>query len=59
MISVLKEESDKHINNVRQSTQDLNKKVSNTNEKFSKEIEVPEKKEVLEMKRSIHQIKTQ
>jgi DNA-binding ferritin-like protein len=40
MISDLKEDSNKQINEVRKSIQDLNKKVSNVEEKFSKEMEI-------------------
>jgi hypothetical protein len=40
MIRNLKEDSNKQISEVRKSTQNLNKKVSNMEEKFSKEMEI-------------------
>jgi hypothetical protein len=45
MINDLKEDSNKQVNEVRKSTQDLYKKVSNINEKFRKEIETVKKEE--------------
>jgi hypothetical protein len=44
MISDLKQDSNKKINKVRKSIQDLDKKLSNMNEKFSKEMEIMKKK---------------
>jgi hypothetical protein len=43
MIRDLKENSNKQINEVRKSIQDLDKKVSNMEEKFSKEMEIMKK----------------
>jgi hypothetical protein len=48
-ISDLKADSNKQISGVRKSIQDVDKKVSNMDEKFSKEIEIMEKIEMLEM----------
>jgi DNA-binding ferritin-like protein len=43
MINDLKEDSKKQINEVRKSSQDLDKKVSNMEEKFIKEMEIMKK----------------
>jgi hypothetical protein len=40
VINDLKEDSDKLMNEVRKSIQDLDKKISNMEEKFSKEMEI-------------------
>jgi predicted nucleic acid-binding Zn-ribbon protein len=58
MISDLKEDSAKQINEIRKSIQDLDKKVSNIEEKFSKEMKTMKNNqvEILEMKTSINQI---
>jgi hypothetical protein len=45
MISDLKEDSNKQINEVRKSIQNLDEKIPNRDEKFSKEIEIWRKKE--------------
>jgi peptidoglycan hydrolase CwlO-like protein len=58
MISDLKEDSAKQINEIRKSIQDLDKKVSNIEEKFSKEMKTMKNNqvEILEMKTSINHI---
>jgi hypothetical protein len=43
LIHDIKEDSNKGMSGIRKSIQDLDKKVSNTDEKFSKEIEIREK----------------
>jgi TATA-box binding protein (TBP) (component of TFIID and TFIIIB) len=55
-LSNLKEDLSKQINEVKKSTQDLDKNVSNMEEKFSKEIEVMinNQVEMLEIKTSIN-----
>jgi hypothetical protein len=60
MISSLKEGSSKKKNEVKISIQDLCKKVSNMEEKFSKEMEIMKNSQVemLEIKTSRNQIKT-
>jgi molybdopterin converting factor small subunit len=60
MFSDLKEESNKQVNEDKKLIQDLDKKVSNMEKKFSKEIEVMKnnKVEMLEKKMSIKQIQT-
>jgi hypothetical protein len=44
MTSDLKQYSNKHISEVRKSIKDLDKKVTNMEEKFSKEMEIMKKK---------------
>jgi hypothetical protein len=44
MINEFKEDSNKHINEVRRSIQDLDKKVYNVDEKFIQEMEIVGKK---------------
>jgi hypothetical protein len=58
VISDLKEDSNKQTNKVRKSIQGLIKKVSNMEEKFSKETEIMNHNQVqkLEMKTSVNQI---
>jgi uncharacterized coiled-coil DUF342 family protein len=60
MISDLKENSHKQINEIRTPIQDLNKQVTNMEEKFSKGMEIMKNSqvEILEIKTSINQIKT-
>jgi hypothetical protein len=43
MVRDLKKDSDKQINEVRKSIQDLDKKVSTVEKKFSKEMEIIKK----------------
>jgi chaperonin cofactor prefoldin len=57
MINDYKEDLNKKINEVRKLNQDLDKKVSNMNGKFRREMQTVEGKK-LEMKNSINQIKT-
>jgi peptidoglycan hydrolase CwlO-like protein len=60
MISDLKEDSNKEINEVRKSIQNLDKKVSNIEKKFNKEMEIIKSNQVemSKMKTSLNQIKT-
>jgi predicted nucleic acid-binding Zn-ribbon protein len=58
MTKDLKEDPSKQINEVKKSIQNLDKKVSIMEEKFSKEMEIIKNNqlEILEMKTSINQI---
>jgi thiaminase len=57
VINDIKEDSNKQINEVKKTIQDLDKKGNNMEEKFSKEMEITKEKqvEILEMKTSISQ----
>jgi predicted nucleic acid-binding Zn-ribbon protein len=60
MIRDLKEHSNKQINEVRKSIQDLYKKVSTIEEKFNHKMEIMKKNqiEILEIKTLMNQIET-
>jgi septal ring factor EnvC (AmiA/AmiB activator) len=60
MFSDLKEDSNQQINKVKKSIQDLDKKDSNMEEKFSKEMEIMKnyQEEILEIEASRTQIQT-
>jgi hypothetical protein len=55
MIRDIKEDSNKQINEIRKSVQDLDKTVNNMEEKFSREMEIVKNNQV-EMKTLMNQI---